>query len=257
MEIITLLLSTILLRPYVFILFGLHLLSGGLQLGLKRIIVFTLLAYLIAFTSEYSSTRNGIPYGYYIYTGETHGKELYVSNIPFMDSLSYSFLAYFSYSLALLLLSPLERKGWKFELINPPWYSRGVLLLAAILVMLQDVVVDPVALRGSDWFLGQIFYYPDGGVYFDVPLSNFLGWLVVGLAIIYCFQRLDRKMNWSTPRAGNALMGPACYFLNMLFILFVTFYIGEYLLGLVSTVIFLALFYITLLKVRGARAIGD
>ncbi|MBI5124930.1 MAG: carotenoid biosynthesis protein [Planctomycetes bacterium] len=250
MEIVSLLLSTLLLRPYVFIFLGLHLLAGGLQLGLKRITVFTLLAYLIAFTSEYSSTRNGIPYGPYIYTGETHGKELYISNVPFMDSLSYSFLAYFSYSLALLLVSPVSRKGWRFELIAPPWHSRWVLFLAATLMMLQDVVVDPVALRGSQWFLGQIFYYPDGGIYFGVPLSNFFGWFVVGLAIIYCFQRLDQKMGWAIPWAGNALMGPACYFVNMLFILFVTFYIGEYLLGLVSLAIFASIFYLTLQKVR-------
>src|SRR3990167_6380507 len=221
MEIFPLLLSTILLRPYVFIFLGLHLLAGGLQLGLKRITVFTLLAFLIAFSSEYSSTRNGIPYGPYIYTGETHGKELYVSNVPFMDSLSYSFLAYFSYSLALLLVSQVSRKGWRFELIAPPWHSRGVLFLAATLMMLQDVVVDPVALRGSQWFLGQIFY----------------------------FQRLDKKMGWAMPRAENALTGPACYFVNMLFILSVTFYIGEYLLGLVSLAIFASIFYLTLQKV--------
>ncbi len=253
MEFFSLLLSTILLRPYVFILLGLHLLAGGLQLGLKRIVLFTFLAYLIAFTSEYSSTRNGIPYGYYIYTGETHGKELYVSNVPFMDSLSYSFLAYFSYSLALLLVSPVKRNGWNFELIDPPWYSKEVLFLAATLFMLQDVVVDPVALRGSQWFLGQIFYYPDGGIYFGVPLSNFFGWFVVGLAIIYCFQRLDQQIGWSTPLARNALLGPACYFINMLFILVVTFYIGEYLLGLVSLTIFAPIFYLTMLKVQTVR----
>jgi putative membrane protein len=256
MEIFSLLLSTLLLRPYVFILLGMHLVAGGLQLGLKRIIVFTLPAYLIAFTSEYSSTRNGIPYGLYIYTGETHGKELYVSNVPFMDSLSYSFLAYFSYSLALLLVSTLKREGRNCELVAPPWYSKEVLFLSATLMMLQDVVVDPVALRGSGWFLGQIFYYPNGGIYFGVPLSNFLGWFVVALAIIYCFQRLDQKMGWSRPTAPSALLGPACYFINMLFILVVTFYIGEYLLGLVSLAIFAPLFYLTLQKTRTVRGQG-
>ncbi|MFN3467691.1 MAG: carotenoid biosynthesis protein, partial [Candidatus Brocadiales bacterium] len=250
MEIFPLLLSTVLLRPYVFIFLGLHLLAGGLQLGLKRITVFTLLAYLIAFTSEYSSTRNGIPYGPYIYTGETHGKELYISNVPFMDSLSYAFLAYFSYSLALLLVSPVKRNRWKAKLIDPPWHSKGALFLSAFLMTLQDVVVDPVALRGSGWFLGQIFYYPDRGTYFGVPLSNFVGWFVVGLAIIYCFQKLDRAMGWAGPCAENALLGPACYFINMSFTLFLTFYIGEYLLGLLSLAIFASIFYRTLQKVR-------
>jgi uncharacterized membrane protein len=83
-----------------------------------------------------------------------------------------------------------------------------------------------------------------------VPLSNFLGWFLVGLAIIYCFQKLDRKMGWSAEYAGNALMGPAFYFINMIFILSVTFYIGEYLLGMISLSIFSILVYLTILKVR-------
>ena len=252
METFDLLISTVLLRPYVFILLGFYLFAGALQLGLKRIIVFTFLAYVIAFVSEYASTRIGIPYGFYHYTGETHGKELFISNVPFMDSLSYSFLGYFSYSLALLMVSPVTRKGWRFELPHPPWYSKKVLFLTAILFVLQDVLIDPVSLRGSKWFLGQIYYYPEKGVYFGVPLSNFLGWLLVGLAIIYCFQKLDRKRGWSTEYAGNALMGPVFYFINMIFILSVTFYIGEYIIGMISLSIFSLLFLLTILKVRRA-----
>jgi putative membrane protein len=250
MEIFGILISTILLRPYVFVLLGFYLIAGSFQLGLKRITAFTILAYFIAFISEYTSTRIGIPYGFYHYTGETHGKELFISNVPFMDSLSYSFLGYFSYSLALLIVSPVTRKGWKFELSHPPWYSKKVLFLTAILFVLQDVLIDPVSLRGSKWFLGQIYYYPEKGIYFGVPLSNFLGWLLVGLAIIYCFQKLDHKMGWSKEFAGNALMGPVLYFLNMIFILSVTFYIGEYTIGMISLSIFSILISLTILKVR-------
>ena len=220
MEIFGLLISTILLRPYVFVLLGLYLVAGGLQLGVKRIIVFTILAYVIAFVSEYSSTRIGVPYGYYYYTGETAGRELFISNVPFMDSLSYSFLGYFSYSLALLMVSPVIRKGWRFELQNPPWYSKRVLFLSAIFFVLQDVLIDPVSLMGSKWFLGQIYHYPEKGIYFGVPLSNFLGWFLVGVAIIYCFQKLDWKMGWSTEYAGNVLVGPVFYYINMIFIIF-------------------------------------
>ncbi|HHT9134296.1 MAG TPA: carotenoid biosynthesis protein [Candidatus Avalokitesvara rifleensis] len=254
MGILSLLLSTIILRPYVFMLLLMHLISGGLQLGPRRIVVFTLLGYWIAFASEYSSTRVGIPYGMYIYTGATHGKELYVSNVPFMDSLSYAFLAYFSYSLAILVTSQLYRNGFDVQLVRDKerWRSGGVLILAAIFMVLQDIVVDPVALRGSAWFLGQIFYYPDAGIYFGVPLSNFFGWLVVALAIIYSFQRFDRLVDgWpgfrdegSRYAPGKAVLGTCCYFATMLFNLFITFYIGEYLLGLVSLVIVVILLYI-------------
>ena len=256
METFGILLSTVLLRPYVFVLLGFYLIAGSIQLGLKRIVAFTILAYFIAFISEYTSSRIGIPYGFYHYTGETHGEELFISNVPFMDSLSYSFLGYFSYSLALLIVSPITRKGWKFELSHPPWYSKKVLFLTAILFVLQDVLIDPVSLRGSKWFLGQIYYYPEHGMYFGVPVSNFLGWLLVGLAIIYCFQKLDHKMGWSKEFAGNALMGPVLYFLNMMFILSVTFYIGEYIIGMISLSIFSLLFFLTMLKVRHAFSIS-
>ncbi|MFQ5861846.1 MAG: carotenoid biosynthesis protein [Candidatus Brocadiales bacterium] len=265
MEVFSLLLATIILRPYVFILLLMHLISGGLQLGPRRIVVFTVLAYVIAFASEYSSTRIGIPYGLYIYTGETHGKELFVSNVPFMDSLSYAFLAYFSYSLAILVTSQLYRNGFDIQSAKDKklWRSGGVLVLAAIFFVLQDVVVDPVALRGSAWFLGQIFYYPDGGIYFGVPLSNFIGWFIVGLAIIYSFQWLDGLVDgWPGFRdegtryvPAKAVLGPACYFATMLFNLLVTFYIGEYLLGLVSLVIVGILLYIVRACILTARQV--
>lgn len=249
--------STVLLRPYVFMLLAMHLVSGGLQIGLKKIVLFTILAYSIAFFSEYSSTRIGIPYGYYIYTGETHGKELYIANVPFMDSLSYAFLAYFSYSLALLVTSPIYRSGLDVQIRSDDriWRSKGVLLMATLFFVLQDVVVDPVALRGARWFLGQIFYYPNGGLYFGVPLSNFFGWFVVGLAIISTLQWLDKFFGQSNSGGylpGKALLGPACYFITMFFNLGVTFYIGEYVLGIVSLLIFGSLFYMMLAFLKGA-----
>ncbi|MCQ4574266.1 MAG: carotenoid biosynthesis protein [Candidatus Brocadiales bacterium] len=267
MDFLSLLIATIILRPYVFILFFMYLLAGAVQLGTRRIILFTLLAYTIAFVSEYSSTRTGIPYGMYIYTGYTHGKELYISNVPFMDSLSYTFLAYFSYSLSLLVTSRLCRSGIDVQLIRDKrhWRSRGVLLLAATFMMLQDVVVDPVALRGAGWFLGQIFYYPDAGIYFGVPLSNFLGWFVVALAIIYLFQRLDSLVEgWRGFKDEGmryvpykALLGPACYFATMLFNLFVTFYIGEYLLGLASLTITGMLLYLVRGSILAAEHVDE
>ncbi len=57
-------------------------------------------------------------------------------------------------------------------------------------------------------------------------------------------------MGWSKESAGNALMGPVLYFLNMVFILSITFYIGEYLIGLISLSVFSVLIVLTILKVR-------
>ena len=63
---------------------------------------------MTAFVCEFSSTRTGIPFGWYFYNGSTIGQELYLSNIPFMDSISFSFLLFASYCLALLFLLPIQ-----------------------------------------------------------------------------------------------------------------------------------------------------
>src|SRR4030095_12768577 len=63
----------------------------------------------------------------------------------------------------------------------------SVLLMAGI-----DVIIDPLTALGDRWFLGRIYYYPQGGIYFGVPLSNFFGWAGVAFAITLLFQFFDR-----------------------------------------------------------------
>ena len=63
-------------------------------------------------------------------------------------------------------------------------------------------------------------------------------------------------MGWSKEFAGNAFMGPVLYFMNMIFILSVTFYIGEYSIGMISFSIFSVLIILTILKVRHAFLIS-
>jgi len=53
--------------------------------------------------------------------------------------------------------------------------------VTGVLMMALDVVIDPLAVRGDRWFLGQVFTYAEPGIYFGVPCSNFAGWVIVGL----------------------------------------------------------------------------
>ena len=45
----------------------------------------------------------------------------------------------------------------------------------ALLMTWLDVVIDPLTVHGDRWFLGRIYYYPEGGAYFGVPLAISLG----------------------------------------------------------------------------------
>ena len=53
-----------------------------------------------ALVAELVSTRVGIPFGLYHYTGDTRAEELFLGNVPFFSPLSFPFLAYASYCLA-------------------------------------------------------------------------------------------------------------------------------------------------------------
>ena len=190
----TLLWGTIKLRPYVFVFLFFYLIAGYRLLGGRRLALFTSICWLLAFLSEYSSTRCGFPYGWYHYTGSTIGEELFISNVPFMDSLSYTFLQFSGFSTALFFLFP--RNGRTLKLperleSSKPW---RLSFLSAVLVTYLDIIIDPLAHQGSEWFLGKIYYYPYPGAYFEVPLSNFLGWLLVSFLSVRAYLWLENKL---------------------------------------------------------------
>jgi uncharacterized membrane protein len=258
MEIISLLWGTVLLRPYVFVFLAFYLWVAILNMGVVRSLLFTVLAYLVAFLCEYSSTRNGFPFGFYTYIETTRDQELWISNVPFMDSLSFSFLIYVSYTMSLLLWAPLIKNGWDIRLgnIQSLKHSARVIATAAILCMLMDVVIDPAAFLGDRWFLGKIYFYKEEGEYFHIPLTNFAGWVFVAGLALSCFALLDRWLDSKNPfkpqtqLPGQALLGPGLYFGVLIFNLGVTFYIEEILLGCVGTLISLAILFLILFRIK-------
>ena len=252
---LSLIFGTLVLRPYFAGFLVAYFLACSLHLGLKRAFLFAVAGYAIAWTSEYSSIHNGFPYGLYHYICETAGRELWVFGIPFMDSMSFVFLAYASYSLALLAMSPALSPGSAYPLENRKIrHSLRVRLLGALFCMGLDVIIDPVALKGDRWFLGLIYGYAEEGAYFGIPFSNFAGWFIVGFVLIYALQTIDRLFlvkerkdfcgNWC---AWRYLPGPALYLSVVLFNLSVTIAIGEYRLfwsGLLIVVLPLSLFLV-------------
>ncbi|HXX58605.1 MAG TPA: carotenoid biosynthesis protein [Thermodesulfovibrionales bacterium] len=242
------LLGTILLRPYVVVFFLVYLFGCSLHLGLKRTLLFAVIGYLMTWLSEYSSIHNGIPYGLYYYIETTRDRELWVWGVPFMDSISYVFLAYASYTMALIVISPVQRvKGFLYLLETRKIRdSFSVRLLGSVFMVYLDIIIDPVALRGDRWFLGRIYGYPDGGIYFGIPISNFIGWLIVGFFLIYALQKIDSYFDGKKVRdyAGyrfpwRYLIGPALYLGVLVFNVSITFWIGEYTLGWVGVFIIL------------------
>jgi uncharacterized membrane protein len=212
-KVMDLVIGTLLLRPYVFAFLLVFLAAGLADLGWRRTLGFLGWVWALAWLSEFASTRVGVPFGRYHYTGLTRGRELFVADVPFMDSLSFTFLAYAAFALARAVLA-----GGTASRVTQA-------LLAGFLMMMLDVVIDPLAVRGDRWFLGPLFYYAEPGAYFGVPLSNFAGWWLVGTAGVGGFLAL------AGPEATfgrRRWPGVALYYAVLGFNLAVTGWIGEW-----------------------------
>jgi len=131
-------------------------------------------------------------------------------------------------------------------------------MLATALFVLADVIIDPVALRGERWFLGRIYGYPEPGVYFGVPVANFLGWGAVGVAATALYHAWERRQ--PVLRAvvfrGRALLCPGLYFVVLASNLTVTFALREWWLGLCGALLALPVAVMTLRACTSWRAFG-
>ena len=247
MDVPRLLLGSLILRPYVFGFLLLHLAGASALLGWRRTAAFTLITWGVALAAEHSSIRTGIPFGWYYYIPRTADRELWIAGVPFFDSLSFSFLLVASYGLAWFLLAGRSEDQIvpEGDAAAPGFWSRPGrvrhLVLTSLLFVLIDVVIDPVALRGDRWFLGQVYGYPEPGLYFGVPLANFLGWGVVGATATALYHWMERRLletsfGWerrlpgAAPGrfAGRALLCPGLYFIVLAFNLAVTAALGEW-----------------------------
>ncbi len=260
-----LLISTVAYRPYVFIFFACYLFLAITHIGWKRTALFTALAYVVAFLCEWSSAvaATGFPFGLYYYIDRTSHRELWIAGVPFMDSLSFTFLSYVSWELATMLLGRLKLNWRDVQVLNDGdarnrWSTA---MLAAFLMMYLDIIIDPVALRGDRWFLGKIYYYPGGGSYFGITLANFLGWYFVCFVIVRLFVLLDKvgfakalNLKGGVRSYRYKALGPVGLYFGVLgFNLFMTFRIGERELGVVGVIIILPLIVMIALALERSR----
>lgn len=253
-------LGMILLRPYVFAFLLAYLFIAVSRMGWAKTGLFTVLAWTVAFLAEFCSTHDVLPFGRfpfgaYQYIDTTSRLELWVGGVPFWDSLSFAFLCYVGFSLAVSVFSPLVIERGDFQVadtreIRGSW---RVMVTGTMLMALIDVVIDPLSLRGERWFLGKIYYYPHGGLYFGVPLSNFLGWVFVGAVTIRIFQLLEARL-WPAgaiergtrhvPYGG--LLDFGLYLGIFAFNVVLTFWIGEPLLGTIAVILYIPVFVLLL-----------
>ena len=143
----------------------------GYRKGLIIIVILSVMPVLV----EGFAVWTGFPYGGFEY-GSLLGWLLFDLVPP---TVSFAYLPILLSSL--YVASQYSQKITKF------------ILTATIFNLLVDLVIDPAAVHIGFWS------YTGGGIYFGVPLSNFLGWLITGAIYSAIFYHISGKESLPLP----------------------------------------------------------
>jgi uncharacterized membrane protein len=140
---------------------GFVLLHGTKRYGLGGILTFIALALVVSNILENVSILTGFPFGHYHYTAAL-GPKLFL--VPILIGPAYVGTGYLAWVLATILVGPVRRASSGFTTLAVP-------VIAAFMMVLWDVCFDPLASTLRHWWIWE-----QGGGYFGVPLTNYLGW---------------------------------------------------------------------------------
>ncbi len=142
----------------------------------KNALLFFLLAAGIPLAAEYAGIRWGIPFGARFLYHPNLRPRLFCF-VPLFIPLAWAVLAYFP----VVLL-----RHWEPEPSRLPGSRLQKAVAAAAMLCVADLSLDPLAVAVAAWT------WERPGVYFGIPASNYLGWLLVALAIYGSFFALER-----------------------------------------------------------------
>lgn len=166
--------------------FGLVFLVVALRhLGAKRTAVYTAIALLVGVTAENGSVLVGFPYTSYTFNPALRGHELWVGDVPLIVPMSYTFLAYFAFAAARLVVSgPCVTRGRQPVLEY---------MLAVVLATWALWIVDPVIRLGRYHMVGELFQYAGPGFWFGLPLGSQVGFFCTSGVLIGVLNVMTRN----------------------------------------------------------------
>jgi uncharacterized membrane protein len=158
------------------------LVHGAMAYRLRGILAFIALCLVVGNIFENVGVLTGFPFGHYYFTG-LMGPKLFA--VPILLGLAYVGMSYLSWTLARVILGDKSRPLAGSHVVALP-------LLASFLMVAWDFSQDPVwatILRAWVW--------RQGGAYFGVPVSNFVGWYLTVYVIfqLFALHLRDRAIN--------------------------------------------------------------
>ena len=147
------------------------LIHGAVRYGWRGIAAFIVICLVVSNILENTSILTGFPFGHYHYT-DSLGPKLFL--VPLLIGPAYFANGYLAWVLGNVLIGEVRRDATAFTTFAVPFF-------ASFLMVMWDLTFDPGASTISHRWIWE-----QGGGYFGVPLTNYLGWFFT----VYVFLQL-------------------------------------------------------------------
>ena len=147
------------------------LIHGAVRYGWIGIVTFIAICLVVSNILENTSILTGFPFGHYHYT-DSLGPKLFL--VPLLIGPAYFANGYLAWTLGNVLIGDVRRESSAFTTFAVPF-------IASFLMVMWDLTFDP---RAST--IQHMWIWEQGGGYFGVPLTNYLGWFFT----VYVFLQL-------------------------------------------------------------------
>jgi len=144
---------------------------GAVRYGWTGILAFVVICLVVSNILENTSILTGFPFGHYHYT-DALGPKLFL--VPVLIGPAYFANGYFAWVIGNILVGELRRRSSAALTLAVPFIS-------AFVMVMWDLTFDP---RAST--IQHQWIWEQGGGYFGVPLTNYLGWFFT----VYLFLQL-------------------------------------------------------------------
>src|ERR1700730_12475594 len=184
----------VLLIPVVF-----GLIHGALRYKWSGILTFIVICLVVSNILENTSILTGFPFGHYHYT-DGLGPKLFL--VPLLIGPAYFSTGYLAWALSNVLVGEVRRGSSAFTTFAVPF-------IASFLMVMWDLCLDPTAST-----IRHIWIWEQGGGYFGVPLTNYLGWFFTVYVFLQLFALWVRsrrageqeKPTWPRPYHAQAVV---------------------------------------------------
>jgi uncharacterized membrane protein len=147
------------------------LIHGAMRYRWTGMAVFIVICLVVSNILENTSILTGFPFGHYHYTSDL-GPKLFL--VPLLIGPAYFATGYLAWALSTVLVGEVRRGSNAFTTFAVPF-------IASFLMVMWDLSFDPTAST-----VNHTWIWEQGGGYFGVPLTNYLGWFLT----VYLFLQL-------------------------------------------------------------------